>query len=32
VILEELRSFGHGLDEKPMIVVASKADVAIRRS
>src|SRR6201996_6103158 len=28
VIMEELRSFGHGLDEKPMIVVASKADVA----
>ena len=28
VILGELRSFGHGLDEKPMIVVASKADVA----
>ena len=24
----ELKSFGHGLDEKPMIVVASKADVA----
>ena len=28
VILGELRSFGHGLGEKPMIVVASKADVA----
>jgi GTPase len=28
VILAELESFGHGLDEKPMIVVASKADVA----
>ena len=28
VILSELKSFGHGLDEKPMIVVASKADVA----
>ncbi|HKO11059.1 MAG TPA: GTPase, partial [Acidobacteriaceae bacterium] len=28
VILSELHSFGHGLDEKPMIVVASKADVA----
>jgi len=28
VILGELKSFGHGLDEKPMIVVASKADVA----
>ena len=28
VIMEELKSFGHGLDEKPMIVVASKADVA----
>ncbi|HEV2278150.1 MAG TPA: GTPase ObgE [Acidobacteriaceae bacterium] len=28
VILTELHSFGHGLDEKPMIVVASKADVA----
>ena len=28
VIMSELRSFGHGLDEKPMIVVASKADVA----
>jgi GTP-binding protein len=24
----ELKSFGHGLDEKPMLVVASKADVA----
>jgi len=24
----ELKSFGHGLDEKPMIVIASKADVA----
>lgn len=28
VIESELASFGHGLDEKPMIVVASKADVA----
>jgi GTP-binding protein len=28
VIMEELKSFGHGLNEKPMIVVASKADVA----
>jgi GTPase len=28
VILGELRNFGHGLDQKPMIVVASKADVA----
>jgi GTPase len=28
VIMGELRSFGHGLDEKPIIVVASKADVA----
>ncbi|MGC2582933.1 MAG: GTPase ObgE [Acidobacteriaceae bacterium] len=28
VIMEELKSFGHGLDKKPMIVVASKADVA----
>ena len=28
VIQAELKSFGHGLDEKPMIVVASKADVA----
>jgi GTPase len=28
VIVGELESFGHGLDEKPMIVVASKADVA----
>jgi len=28
VILSELESFGHGLDEKPMLVVASKADVA----
>ena len=28
VIIGELRSFGHGLDEKPMIVAASKADVA----
>jgi GTPase len=28
VILAELKSFGHGLDEKPMMVVASKADVA----
>ncbi len=24
----ELKNFGHGLDEKPMMVVASKADVA----
>jgi len=28
VIQGELESFGHGLDEKPMIVVASMADVA----
>jgi GTPase len=28
VIVGELKSFGHGLDEKSMIVVASKADVA----
>ncbi len=28
VIMGELRSFGHGLDEKPMIIAASKADVA----
>jgi GTP-binding protein len=28
VIMGELKSFGHGLDQKPMIVVASKADVA----
>jgi GTP-binding protein len=28
VINAELESFGHGLDEKPMIVVASKIDVA----
>jgi GTP-binding protein len=28
VIMDELKSFGHGLDQKPMIVVASKADVA----
>jgi GTP-binding protein len=28
VIQSELKSFGHGLDEKPMLVVASKADVA----
>jgi GTP-binding protein len=28
VIQGELSSFGHGLDEKPMMVVASKADVA----
>jgi GTP-binding protein len=28
VIMGELESFGHGLDEKPMMVVASKADVA----
>jgi GTP-binding protein len=28
VIQGELKSFGHGLDEKPMMVVASKADVA----
>jgi GTPase involved in cell partitioning and DNA repair len=28
VILRELRRFGAGLEQKPMIVVASKADVA----
>jgi GTP-binding protein len=28
VIMEELKSFGHGLNEKPMLVAASKADVA----
>ena len=28
VIVKELASFGHGLAEKPMIVVASKVDVA----
>ncbi|MFT4113714.1 GTPase ObgE [Silvibacterium sp.] len=28
VILKELESFGHGLDEKPMIVVATKIDSA----
>src|SRR6185312_12879041 len=28
VIMGELESFGHGLAEKPMIVIASKADVA----
>ncbi len=28
VIIGELKNFGHGLDDKPMIVVASKADVA----
>ena len=28
VIAAELASFGHGLAEKPVIVVASKADVA----
>jgi len=28
VIMNELHSFGHGLDQKPMIVAASKADVA----
>jgi len=28
VIMNELESFGHGLDDKPMMVVASKADVA----
>jgi GTP-binding protein len=28
VIMGELESFGHGLDEKPMIIIASKADVA----
>jgi GTPase len=28
VIQGELKNFGHGLDEKPMLVVASKADAA----
>lgn len=28
VIVNELKSFGHGLGDKPMMVVASKADVA----
>ena len=28
VITEELRSFGHGLPDKPVLVVAAKADVA----
>src|SRR5271154_2258774 len=28
VIMAELKSFGHGLEEKPMVVVASKTDVA----
>jgi GTPase len=28
VIMGELKSFGHGLEEKPMLVVASKTDVA----
>ena len=28
VITAELESFGHGLDEKPVVVVATKADVA----
>ncbi len=28
VIQDELKSFGHGLDEKPMLVAASKADAA----
>jgi GTP-binding protein len=28
IILAELASFGHGLTDKPMIVIASKADVA----
>jgi GTP-binding protein len=28
VIQGELKSFGHGLDEKPTLVVASKVDVA----
>lgn len=28
VIVKELESFGHGLTDKPMIVIASKADVA----
>jgi GTP-binding protein len=26
--MDELKSFGHGLDQKPMIVVASKVDSA----
>ncbi len=28
IITEELRAFGHGLESKPVLVVASKADVA----
>ena len=28
VIQNELKSFGHGLDKKPILVVASKADIA----
>src|SRR6202451_2603557 len=28
VIMDELKSFGHGLDQKPMMVVASKSDAA----
>jgi GTP-binding protein len=28
VIQKELESFGHGLDEKPLLIVASKVDVA----
>jgi GTP-binding protein len=28
VITAELESFGHGLDEKPVVIVATKADVA----
>jgi GTP-binding protein len=28
VIMDELKSFGHGLGEKPMLVVASKIDAA----
>jgi GTPase len=28
VIMSELKSFGHGLEEKPILVVASKVDVA----
>src|SRR6202522_1772992 len=28
VIMAELKSFGHGLDEKPMLVAASKTDTA----
>lgn len=28
IIQDELKNFGHGLDEKPLIVVASKVDVA----